>query len=412
MLSSVKFYPGVLVKILKKTCSKCKQTLSAKDFHRDTSQGDGLRSRCKPCRAEEPSPEKKHPLEEVRDAVSVLVQGERVDMRRSLARSVSLAVAREQIFIDDMRSVAALFKDRIAPVGYARHKSQDVSRSACLFLSDLHLGSQLSALDNPTPFGGLEESRRLESILRRYLAKSDGRKEAVLLLGGDLIEGCLGHDQRDGLPLAEQQYVFWSYLSRFVGYVAAEYPKVRVVCQAGNHGRNKLRHHGRATSSKWDSFEWAMYRALEMMCSSLKNVTFDIPFRAVSLVNIQGSKLLFTHGDTEIKLGDPDTQAKSNQMHLLTLRESGEIEGHFDGACFGHYHKARYQVARVPCLFNGALVPPNGYARTEGYLGECCGQWYFESERGSLFSSVEFFAVGKDQDSDSSLGDLIPSVRF
>jgi hypothetical protein len=351
-------------------------------------------------------------LDTVADVVKGLANQERKFSDGSLNRSVSLAVARERIFLDDAAKVAELFKDKIVPVGYARKAPQDTARSSVLFLSDLHLGSELSALDNPTPFRGVEESRRLESILRRVLHKSDGRKELVLLLGGDLIEGSLQHDQRDGLPLAEQQYVFWSYLSRFIGYCAAEFPKVRVFCQPGNHGRNKLRHHGRATSSKWDSFEWSMYKALEMMCSGLKNTTFDIPFRALSLVKIQGQTLLFTHGDTEIKLGDPDTQTRANQLHLLTLRESGEIEGRFDGACFGHYHKARYQVGRVPCLFNGALVPPNGHARTEGYLGERCGQWYFESEAGRLFSSVEFLEVGRETDADSSLGEMIHSVRF
>jgi predicted phosphodiesterase len=155
-----------------------------------------------------------------------------------------------------------------------------------------------------------------------------------------------------------------------------------------------------------------MYRALEMMCSGLKNVSFDIPFRALSLVKIQGNTLLLTHGDTEIKLGDPDTQAKMNQVNLMALRESGEIEGHFDGACFGHYHKGRYQTGKIPVLFNGALVPPNGYARSEGYVNERCGQFYFESEAGNLFARVEFLEVGKDQDRDVSLGDMIPSVRF
>jgi len=201
-------------------------------------------------------------------------------------------------------------------------------------------------------------------------------------------------------------------LSKFIGYLAAEFPKVRVFCQPGNHGRNKLRHHGRATSSKWDSFEWAMYQDLSMMCSSLKNTTFDIPFRALSLVEIQGNTLLFTHGDTEIKIGDPDTQSRANQGHLLTLRESGEIEGTFQGACFGHFHKARLQMGKIPCLFNAALVPPNGYARTEGYVSEKTGQWYFESERGNLFKSVEFLEVSRETDRDSSLGDLLPAVRF
>jgi hypothetical protein len=382
---------------LKKTCSKCSKTKGTQDFQRDATKKDGCKSACRECLN---VPEKKvDPLASVREALGEIADKERKSREQSLNRSVSLAAAREQIFVQDMERVSGLFKDKVNPVGYARQRALDTSQSACLFLSDLHLGSELSALDNPTPFGDMQESRRLEKILRDVLQKSDGRKELV-------------HDQRDGLPLAEQQYVFWSLLSKFIGYLAAEFPKVRIFCQPGNHGRNKLRHHGRATSSKWDSFEWAMYQALAMMCSGLKNTTLDIPFRALSLVEIQGNTLLFTHGDTEIKIGDPDTRSKANQGHLLTLRESGEIEGRFDGACFGHFHKARLQMGKIPCLFNGALVPPNGYARTEGYVGERQGQFYFESERGNLFKNVEFLEVNRDTDRDSSLGDLLQPVRF
>ncbi len=99
------------------------------------------------------------------------------------------------------------------------------------------------------------------------------QSEALVIINGDIIEGNLLHDLRSGAPLTEQKAIFWTYMRTFLALVAQQYPTVRVECQPGNHGRDKLRHPGRATASKWDGHEWSMYYALRMMCSDLKNVT-------------------------------------------------------------------------------------------------------------------------------------------
>lgn len=351
--------------------------------------------------------------------ISQLAEQERRFGNRRWARSIAIAEAHEQLSREAMIHVAdTYFRNKIEPTGYARFAPPDapMKRTACVLLSDLHLGSELDALDEPHPFGAWEEARRLEFVLRQFLDfKPQYREttEALVIINGDIIEGMLQHDLRSGSPLAEQKAIFWHHFVRFIALVAQCYKKVRIVCQPGNHGRDKLRHPGRATSSKWDGHEWSMYYALKQMCVGLVNVEWSIPFRAVSIENLHGQILGITHADTELKLGHPDTKHKEN-MAVLIKRNSTRFYGvEFDGWAFGHYHTGRMHPGQPSVLWNGALVPPNGHARTSDYgIDELCGQWIFESVEGHLFGDARFIKVGKTQDNDERLGELIPPFRF
>ncbi len=346
-----------------------------------------------------------------------LAEQERRFGNRRIARSVSLAAAHEALALRQFKDAAREYlSDRIVPAGYAlKPHTTTQPRSVCLLLSDLHLGSDLGARDNPRPFGAVEEARRLEYILRQaldYKPQYRAQSEMRLLLNGDLIEGYLLWDLRDGAPLTEQKVIFWRHFRILVGMLAQVYPRVVVDCQPGNHGRDKVRHPGRATSSKWDGHEWQMYWALKEMCSSLANVEWRIPFQAVSVVDLYGSKLLLTHGDTEVKLGDPDVKAQMNALALDRINSTRLYGCEFRAAAFGHYHKPRYLPGRVRTIWNGALVPPNGSARGAGYVGEPCGQWLWEAVEGYPVGDARFVEVGPAQDHDERLGTIIKPFRF
>jgi hypothetical protein len=221
----------------------------------------------------------------------------------------------------------------------------------------------------------------------------------------------LQHDIRDGAPLTEQFIVFLRMFRQIAALFSQNFPKVRWVFQPGNHGRDVIRHPGRATSSKWDGHEFRAYYALMQMCSDLKNTTFDLPFRAVASVPLHGAWLLATHGDTEVRLRDPDTGAKEN-AHTLDRINSTRIYGHeYQVFVAGHFHKPRWQARSTHMLFNGALVPPNGWARTEGYIGEPCGQWLWEATEGFPVGDARFIGVD-NADKDEKLGKLITPFRF
>jgi hypothetical protein len=290
-----------------------------------------------------------------------------------------------------------------------------MKRTVCLLLSDLHLGADLVAAENPMPFRKVEEARRLEYVLRQaieYKPQYRAHSRLKLLIIGDMIEGLLMHDFRDGAPLTEQKVVFQRYFEEFVGHCAAAYPGVDVHFQPGNHGRDKVRHPGRATSSKWDGHEWQMYYALMRACSHLSNVTWDLPFRAVGAVDLHGSTLGITHGDTEVKVGDPDTKAKENAQILAEINSTNIYDAHFDAWAFGHYHKPRYQPKKLRVIFNGALIPPNGHARSSGYIGESCGQFMWESVAGYPIGDLRFIEVNRAIDNDERLGSMIKPFRF
>lgn len=350
--------------------------------------------------------------------IAALSEQERRFGNRRWARSLAIAEAHEQHTREASIYIAErFFRDKVEPTGYARFARPEApaKRTACLLLSDLHLGSELDSLDEPVTFKATEEARRLEFILRQFVEfKPQYRDttEALVIINGDIIEGMLLHDMRSGSPLAEQKAIFWNYFTRFIGYVAQMYRSVRVVCQPGNHGRDKLRHPGRATSSKWDSTEWAMFYALSMMCSQLHNVTWSIPHRAISIVDVHGQTLGVTHADTELKLGHPDTKAKENFGTVSKINSTNLYGAQFDGWVFGHFHTGRFQPGNPGILWNAALVPPNGHARTSGYIGESQGQWIWESVEGHLFGDLRFCAVGPAQDNDERLGKLIEPFRF
>lgn len=343
--------------------------------------------------------------------VGGLAEQEQRFARRRTARTVSLLAAHEALALRNFKAAARdHFGGKIVASGYATRAPKRCKRSVVLFLSDLHIGAELSPLDNPVEFRALQESRRLEFLIRQavdYKPQYRADSELVLLLGGDLIEGLLLHDLRDGSPLTEQMIRFWKYFSAALALFAKTFPSVRVICQPGNHGRNVLRHPGRATSSKWDGVEFQMYYALFMMASGLRNVTFDLGFRAVSVVDLYGARMLFTHGDTEIKLGHPDRAAEKNATELAKINATGIYGGPFDVVAVGHFHTPRLQPGSPTLVTNGMLVPPNGHARTSGYITEQCGQWLWEAVEGYPVGDARYLRVGTSQDTDERLGAII-----
>ncbi len=349
--------------------------------------------------------------------IGKLAEQERRFGNRRLARSISLAQAQEALALQHMRLVAEqFFANKVTPTGYAKRvPTKAAKRTVVCLLSDLHLGSDLSSLDEPIPFGAVEEARRLEYIMRQVIDYKPQYREnsrLALLLNGDIIEGQLGHQLGAGSPLTEQKAIAWHLLSRFVGECARAFPGVDVYCQPGNHGRDKVRHPGRATWRKWDGHEWEIYYALQQMCSGLKNVTWSMPFRAVSAINLHGSILGLTHADTEVKIGHPDSAAKQNARELDRINSSRIFGTEFHAWAFGHYHTPRYHPGGIRTIYNGALVPPNGHARASGYIGEACGQFLWEATAGFPIGDVRFIEVGTSQDNDPLLGKILTPFRF
>lgn len=344
--------------------------------------------------------------------VSTLAEDERRYVNRRRARSVSLAHSRDRLFIRAAEEmISRCLAGKITPRGYATKKSAaPAQRITNVHLSDLHIGARLDPRELGEGFGWTEAARRLAYVTiqaAEYKTQYRDRQSLHIYLNGDLIEGVLGHDQNDGEPLAEQFAAAVAYLGAAIGYLAASYSKVTVWGQTGNHGRNKMRHEGRATNQKWDSYETMIFLALRGMASSLANVEVKISRAPASVVPLFDRAALVTHGDTHVKIGDPDSKGALYEIAMNKINGTLEFGRHIDLALFGHFHKGRMiRLKRSAILINSALVPPNGHAKTEGY-DTACGQWLWESVPGRALGDARFVEVGAAQDSDATLDAVI-----
>lgn len=351
--------------------------------------------------------------------VSNLAEDERRFVNRRRARSVSLALARDTLAQRQLFELAdRYFKGRITPSGYAKKTASSiVKRTANLHLSDLHIGSRLLAVENPEPYGGKEEARRLAHVILEAVEfKTQYRNHTSLnlLLNGDVIDGYLQHQQylMDNAALAEMKLAFLKYMAQALQLLSSSYPSVHVVCEPGNHGRNKLIHEGRATSWKWDGIEWELYKILEMMSSDLTNVRWSVPKAPAVVVPVFNKNMLVTHGDTEMDLKDPDSGGHTIEKEFNRINAGMVYKAKIDLLIYGHFHKPRVMPFKAgTAVANGALVPPNGHARSNGWDSRC-GQWLWESVPDFIWGDNRFVEVGPKQDADASLDKIITPFPY
>jgi hypothetical protein len=404
-----------------KRCSTCNLEKKAEgNFWRDITKADGFKARCiSCCQGHSPKVSTEPPLTvgaptsnyttiplsppAEKAASRIFKLRDRASERRSEDQALQAHLWRE--LVSDLRGT-------IEPAGYSLRRGQArTSRSVCLLLTDLHLGATQSGRDNPWGYGPREAARRLEHIVIQaleYKTQYRDHSELVLLIGGDIIEGALGHDISDGAALLDQIRFAWRVLRKSLSLFAQHFPRVRVFCQSGNHGRNKLRHPLRATSEKWDGFEGILYHGLAEMCSDLPNVSFDIPDKPISFVDLYGKTLALTHGDTEIRLSHPVRGAAQNAAELAKINATLRYGRVIDVLAFGHFHSPA-NIPGIPTtiLSNGALLPPNGYARSQGFGYEPTCQLLWEAVEGFPVGDIRWLYVGREQDQDDRLGALL-----
>lgn len=306
-----------------------------------------------------------------------------------------------------------IFSGKVKPVKpYAsREKAERVLN---LVFSDVHIGADLKKDETGTAnYGPVEESRRVAAIVKEVINyKPQYRKttELEVLLLGDLCQGQL-HDPRDGAPLAEQLCRVIHVFSQALSQLAANFPKVRVRCSTGNHGRNTARHNNRAVNQKWDSHETVVYYALKAALKNQKNVEFFIPKTPYGSYEVFGQRILYTHGDTFLNPGYPgkSINVKGLESQINTINSSLEDTKEFKVAIVGHVHTASQTYLSNGCVMitNGALIEPDQYAVSIGIIETQTGQMLFESFPGYAIGDTRYVRVGTKEDNDKSLDKII-----
>ncbi len=238
--------------------------------------------------------------------------------------------------------------------------------------------------------------------------------ELFVHIFGDIIQGDL-HDPRDAATMTEQFSAAVFLLTQALTAWAASFQRVTVRCVPGNHGRNKRRHHDRATTQKWDSFENMIYFALKMAVATLPNVQIVIPYTPFYTYQAFNKQGFVTHGDTVLDAGFPsstiDIKKVRNQVNELNASQKKDS----DFFLIGHVHCG--SCTEIPSgpvfMTNGCLVPPDGYAVSRGVLKQKCGQQLWESVEDHICGDRRFLNVDETTDKDTSLDKIVkPYLGF
>jgi hypothetical protein len=310
--------------------------------------------------------------------------------------------------LEQVRNATAYYP-AIKPTGYATKKSTaEVRRVLTAMWSDLHYGSDLDKREHLLPYSNLEETRATAKILTNILSyKPEKRSVTTLDLDflGDEFAGLLGHDDRAVAPLTFQLLRTSHLIAQVIAHCAAQFPSVRVTKKPGNHGRNLLRHHGRADNAKWDNFETIMFEMVRQICRDLKNVTWRNSRRSWTINKVFGWNKFLTHGDTVGGNARPGTQGF--EKFVASINASPYYGGRIDIVEMGHWHSGQqFSVNHTEVFVNPALIPPDGHSESGNYL-TACGQFIFESTEKFAVGDVRKIRISPEDYTDSSLDGLL-----
>jgi hypothetical protein len=336
-------------------------------------------------------------------------------------RRASTAMARDGVFLEELRSLLSGIygKLKIPATGYALKKQltkKPKKRIANLAISDTHFHSLLDPREVPLAYGPTEEARRFGKIVTdvcEFKPQYRNDTELYVHVFGDIIEGDL-HDPREAATQTMQFGAATYYLIQAARAFSNCFPRVVFRCVPGNHGRNKRRHHDRAVSQKWDSFENMIYLAFKYAVAGLPNVEVEIPYTPYYTYKAFDKTGFVTHGDTILDVGFP-----SDTINIKKIRnqvnEWNARDEHHDLFIVGHVHCGC--VVPLPAgpffMANSCLVPTSSYAISRGHPHLNCGQWVWESVAGHIVGDARFLQVNETHDKDRAYEAVIqPFLGF
>lgn len=344
----------------------------------------------------------------------VTVAKVRLSEHAKLSRRLGVGESQIKFMLDDLfAGVKEIFSRRriVTKCSHPVSSNAPIKRILTLMLSDLHIGANIDGRDTGyLSFNRVEESRRLAKVCQEVIDFNEDRSntELRILLLGDIIQGDLKHDPRDGAILSEQGMRAIYLLTQVITFLASHFPKVTVDVTAGNHGRFISRHPGRAINQKYDSLEHIIYYALSVACP---NVQFRAPRPPYIVQDLFGKKALFTHGDTFLNAGNAQKVVHLSKIEEQINRINNTLKDtdEYRVVGIGHLHASVQTFLNNGCtlLINSSLCPLDPYALSLGIVESRQGQWLFESTERRPFGKTYFIEVGGVDDRNADLDQII-----
>lgn len=262
-------------------------------------------------------------IEELQTALKKAQQklAKREEDRAALVESVYRA-ARE----------AALALKTPKPIRPERDRRTKKAEVALLHATDWQVGKKSGSYDVETC------ARRLETFAAKVLRITEIQRrdhpvrEAVLMLGGDMVEGLdifPGQAYEVEAWLFEQLFETVRIIEQLVRTLSANFETVRVICEFGNHGR--IGRYG--TMPKGDNLDLMAYRIAQDRTRDL-GVSWQMSDEFFQHFTIGNYRALLVHGDEIRSFGGTPIFAI---IKKFTGWASGVVPA-WDEAFMGHYH--------------------------------------------------------------------------
>lgn len=174
-------------------------------------------------------------------------------------------------------------------------------------------------------------------------------RDAVLWLGGDLINGYIHEELEEGNFAGPTEAILFVQDAVAEGIETllktAKLDHLRVVCNFGNHGRSTKRR--RISTGFKTSWEWLAYQNLARYFAR-SNVSWQIARGYFNYVDVQGYTCRFHHGDNIRYYGGVGgiTIPVNKAIHQWNLSRRADYD------FFGHYHQMLEtpRWTACPCL--------------------------------------------------------------
>lgn len=159
--------------------------------------------------------------------------------------------------------------------------------------------------------------------------------EVVICFGGDMVEGLFNFPTQAfevTATLFEQYVIVSRLLVDLVRYALANYDKVTVIAEWGNHGRIGSK---RDNVPRHDNFDRMCYELARQLLSGEKRLTWEDCPEDIQRIEIGTYRALLIHGD---EIGRNGSASSATIVQHANRWRSGAYDWDFRDVYIGHYH--------------------------------------------------------------------------
>lgn len=159
--------------------------------------------------------------------------------------------------------------------------------------------------------------------------------EVVIALGGDMVEGLFNFPTQVfeiDATIFEQYVNVSRLLVDLVRYALANYEKVTVVAEWGNHGRIGGK---RDNVPRHDNFDRMCYELARQLLAGEKRLTWNDCPEDIQKIEIGNYRALLIHGD---EIGRNGSASSATIVQHVNRWRSGAYDWDFRDVYVGHYH--------------------------------------------------------------------------